>query len=218
MKIPFTCPSCGASGSVDAAFAGKPARCKPCGYRFTIPTPGETKADVYALDEPVGEAAGLTAMRPGPGSLFVPSRGDEPTADAARRPKRAATGTTARPARGRGRASDVAWRAWLVRGMLAAALASAAIALLAPRGTWIVGCLLLGLGSVMVLLGYGVGAYGAFREDVLYGVLYLLVPLYAAYYLVTRWDDLWVWFACSTAGTALVLLGTEMLRWSGVGV
>ena len=64
----------------------------------------------------------------------------------------------------------------------------------------------------------GAGAYGAFREDFLYGVLYLAIPLYTAYYLVTRWDDLRVWFACSTAGVALVLLGTEVIRWSGAGV
>ena len=113
--------------------------------------------------------------------------------------------------------SDLAWRALLIRGMIVAVIASAAIALFAPRGSLIVGSLLLTLGSVMVLVGYGVGAYGAFREDLLYGILYLLVPLYAAYYLVTRWDDLWVWFACSTAGVALISLGTEMLRWNGVG-
>jgi hypothetical protein len=96
-------------------------------------------------------------------------------------------------------------------------LVSAMIALFAPRGTLLVGCLLLFVGSAMVLVGYAAGAYGAFHEDFLYGILYLLVPLYAAYYLVTRWDDLWPWFACATAGVALVALGTEMLSWSGVG-
>jgi len=80
----------------------------------------------------------------------------------------------------------------------------------------IVGCLLMTLGSVLVVLGYGVGAYGAFREEILYGMLYLLVPLYTAYYLVTRWEDLWVWFACSTVGAALVVLGTEMVRWNWI--
>ena len=45
-----------------------------------------------------------------------------------------------------------------------------------------------------------------------------MIPLYTAYYMVTRWDDLWVWFACSTAGVALVLLGTEMVRWGGIPV
>jgi hypothetical protein len=66
------------------------------------------------------------------------------------------------------------------------------------------------------LLGWGAGAFGAFSEDLLYGLLYVLIPLYSAYYLVTRWDDLWRWFACSTAGVGLVLVGTEILRWSGV--
>jgi hypothetical protein len=67
------------------------------------------------------------------------------------------------------------------------------------------------------LLGYAAGAYGAFCEDFLYGFLYLVIPLYTAYYLVTRWEDLWRWFACSTTGVGLVLFGTQLLRWSGVG-
>ena len=35
--------------------------------------------------------------------------------------------------------------------------------------------------------------YGAFSEDVLDGLLYITIPLYTAYYLVTRWEDLWIW-------------------------
>ncbi len=95
-------------------------------------------------------------------------------------------------------------------------LVLAAIALFAPRGPILVGSVLLALGTLMVLFGFGVGAYGAFREDVLYGLLYLAIPFYTAYYVVTRWDDLWVWFACSTVGVGLVMLGTEILRWNGV--
>jgi hypothetical protein len=72
------------------------------------------------------------------------------------------------------------------------------------------------LGMVMVLVGFAAGAYGAFCEDFLYGILYLAIPLYTAYYLVTRWDDLRWWFATSTAGVGLVALGTAMLRWAGV--
>jgi hypothetical protein len=101
--------------------------------------------------------------------------------------------------------------------MIVAVLAFAAIVLFAPHGRLIVGGTKVGLGSVMVLVGYGAGAYGAFREDLLDGFLHVLVPLYTADYLVTRWEDLWVWLACSTAGVALVVLGTEMLRWDGVG-
>ncbi len=96
-------------------------------------------------------------------------------------------------------------------------LVLAAIAVIAPRGTLIAGSVMTVLGIAMVIVGYGAGAYGAFCEDSLYGFLYLVVPLYTAYYLLTRWDDLWAWFACSTAGVALVLLGTGLLRWSGAG-
>jgi hypothetical protein len=96
-----------------------------------------------------------------------------------------------------------------------AALALLATALIAPGGLMLSGSIVLLLGTVLVIVGYLAGAYGAFSEDFLYGFLYLVIPLYTAYYLLTRWDDLWRWFVCSTAGVGLVLLGTEMLRWSG---
>jgi len=215
MTISFACPSCAATGSVDASFAGKPARCRHCGDRFTIPSPGESGPEVYSLDEPAGEPVGGTAILPSPVSAFVRARGNGPTAAAPRKPKRTARGSTARTARQRG--AQFAWRAWLLRGGVAAGITLAAIALLAPQGTLIAACTLMVLGSVMVLLGYGVGAYAAFGEDFLYGFLYLVIPLYTAYYLVTRWEDLWVWFTCSTAGVVLVLLGIELARWGGVG-
>jgi hypothetical protein len=211
MKISFTCPSCAAAGSVDASLAGKNARCKHCGYRFAIPVAGEMGAEGYALEEPGGEAVSEPAMSPDAGSTFVRRRGGEPNAVGSLRNRKPATIESSRRCVRR-RAPDVAWRAWLIRGTIGAVLASAAIAFFAPKGTLIVGCLLMTVGSVMVLLGYGVGAYGAFREDVLYGMLYILVPLYAAYYLITRWEDLCVWFACSTVGAMLVALGTEMVR------
>jgi hypothetical protein len=92
------------------------------------------------------------------------------------------------------------------------------IMLLAPHGTWLAGCILLALGSLMIVVGYSAGAYGAFREDVIYGLLYLTIPLYTAYYMVTRWEDLWVWLTCSTAGVGLILLGTELIRWAGAPI
>ena len=215
MSIRFACPSCGVAGCVDPTLVGKHLRCKHCKHHFTIPSPGEPEHEGYPLEEPTGGEARFAATSPAPGSTFVPRRGEEPITATRRKFKRTASGSTTPPVRRR--ESDFVWRVWLIRGMIVAVLASAAIALFAPRGTFIVGCQLLTLGSVMVLVGYGVGAYGAFREDILYGILYVLVPLYAAYYLVSRWDDLWVWFACSTTGAALVVLGTQMLRWNGVG-
>ena len=94
-------------------------------------------------------------------------------------------------------------------------MALLATALFVPRGVAIAGSAMVLLGMAMVLVGYAAGAYGAFSEDFLYGFFYLVIPLYTAYYLVTRWDDLRGWFALSTAGVGLVLLGTELIRWSG---
>jgi hypothetical protein len=156
-------------------------------------------------------------MSPAQESAFVPARGDELMDRTPRQPKqRAASRSTPRTASRR--RSRFPWWTWLVRGGVVTAIALAAIVFLAPNGTLIAGCTLMALGSALVLLGYAIGAYAAFREDFLYGFLYLVIPLYTAYYILTRWDDLWVWVACSTAGVALVWLGTELARWGGVVV
>ena len=217
MKIPFACPSCAAAGSVDAAAAGRSARCKHCGHRFTIPDPGSAaEPEVFALEERPEETggAGYAVMSPVPVSAFVPTRGDEPTDAAPRKPKRSAPQSAKRGA-GR-RASRTAWRKRLAWAGGTAAIALVAIALLAPNGVLIAACALMALGCVLILVGYAVGAYGAFSEDFLYGFLYLVIPLYTAYYMVTRFDDLWVWLACMTLGVGLVLFGIEMARWGGV--
>ena len=124
--------------------------------------------------------------------------------------------STSRPVRKRVRRFP--WRAWLVRGGMVATIALAAIALLVPNGKLIAGSILMGVGGLMVLGGYCVGLYVAFQEDSLYGCLYLIIPMYTAYYIVTRWDELWICFACSTVGFGIVLLGTQMIRWGGWAV
>ena len=211
MKIAFACPSCGASGSVDESLVGKHVRCKHCTHRFAVPGRGEADAGGYTLVEPTREPARVAATVPDPGPVFVPARGNEPRAvRTPRKPKGTAPGSTARRDE-----SDFAWRTWLVRVGVLAAMALLATALFVPRGVAIAGSAMILLGMAMVLVGYAAGAYGAFSEDFLYGFFYLVIPLYTAYYLVTRWDDLRGWFALSTAGVGLVLLGTEVIRWSG---
>jgi hypothetical protein len=215
MRISFACPSCAAGGSVDASAAGRLARCKHCGCRFTIPRPGEPDTAGYSLEGPDEPSDSSHATVPPPDSTFVRSRRENATAPP-RQPKRRAPEATARTTRKR--VSRFPWGTWLIRGAIATALVLAAIAFLAPNGKLIAGCFLMALGGLMIVAGYVAGAYGAFHEDFLYGFLYLVIPLYTAYYIVTRWEDLWVWFACSTAGVGLVFLGTEVARWGGVMV
>ncbi len=219
MRIAFTCPACGATGSVDGSAAGKAGRCKHCGGRFTIPeaeqaaeydvqevmpTPRQEAAGGYAMVESVGESA------------FTPAAGVE-TAGAVPVPVSVRTGKSRSGSGGRKRRQQAIARAkWLGGGAGALAVILAGIALFAPHGVIVVAWVLMGLGCAMILVGYAVGAYGAFSEDFLYGFLYVVIPCYAAYYMVTRWDDLWIWFACMTAGVGLASLGVEMTRWAGV--
>ena len=149
--------------------------------------------------------------------VFVSARADATTAiDRPRRRERSVSGPTSRSVRAS--TSDFPWQTWLIRGSVALVLILTAIALLAPHGTWLVGCILMAIGGILVPVAYFAGAYGAFSEDTLYGLLYITIPLYTAYYLVTRWEDLWIWITCATVGVGLVLIGTEMVRWAGAAV
>ncbi len=109
----------------------------------------------------------------------------------------------------------MSWQGWLAVAGPVCVLTLTGIAFLAPNGLTIVGCILLVVGALLAVLGFIAGAYGAFSEDSLYGFFYLLFPIYTAYYMVTRWEDLRVWFACSTVGVGLVLFGTVLIRWAG---
>ena len=216
MKVSFSCPSCGVSGSVDESFAGRQVRCNQCRYRFPIPSLGSVEPDGYALDAPEPEESAFpqTPMGRPSESVFAPTRSDEPEDRARRRARKRPAISPRKPKRPE--REGFAWGTWLIRFGVAAVVILFLIAMIAPGGVVLVGRVLLIAGMGMVLLGWGAGAFGAFSEDLLYGLLYVLIPLYTAYYLVTRWDDLWRWFACSTAGVGIVLIGTQILRWSGV--
>lgn len=219
MKVRFACPSCAAAGTVDAVHIGKQVRCKHCGGQFVIPNPQAAEPEVYALDEPVKQSASESKISPADHAVFVPARSDRlRSADRPGRVQAGITVTATSLTRVRKPDSGFRWQAWMIRGGIALVVILTGIALLAPHGTWLAGCTLIVIGGLLVPLAFLAGAYGAFSEELLYGFLYLAIPLYAAYYLVTRWDDVWPWVVCATAGVGLVLLGTELVRWSGVAV
>jgi hypothetical protein len=217
MRIPFACPSCNATGSADAAFIGTQVRCKHCGARFAIPDPDDPEANIYALEGAADEPAQDDATSLGKSTFFVPSRSDSTTGGGqAARKKRSSTGLT--PTRARKEKPAFPWLTALIWTAIVLVVVLVLIALLAPQGTLIAGSVLMVLGSVLILVGYSAGAYGAFCEDFLYGFLYLVIPLYTAYYMATRWEDLWVWLSCATLGVGLILIGVEVVRWAGVAV
>jgi transcription elongation factor Elf1 len=217
MQVSFACPSCNASGTVDAIHIGKQVRCKSCSAHFAIPDPDASQLDVYALEEPLLQSTRDPSRNRAEEAVFVPARADATTA--IDRPRRR-EGSVSRPTSGGARSSksNFPWQIWLIRGAIGLVLILTSIALLVPNGSWLAGIILITIGGMLVPVAYFAGAYGAFSEDSLYGLLYILIPLYAGYYLVTRWEDLWIWITCATVGVGLVLIGTEMVRWAGVAV
>jgi hypothetical protein len=67
-------------------------------------------------------------------------------------------------------------------------------------------------GVLLCLYGYASGAYIAFTEDDLHGWLYLLFPFYAAYYLVSRWDEMSSRLIMVVLGLVLCGIGGKMLE------
>ena len=65
---------------------------------------------------------------------------------------------------------------------------------------------------IIFLYGYGSGAYIAFTEDGLYGWLYLIFPPYAAYYFVSRWDEMSSRLVMLFVGLALLAGGGRLLE------
>jgi len=95
---------------------------------------------------------------------------------------------------------------WLLGVPAAITVALGLVAAILPGGTLIAASFLAIVGMVLVLGGYGVGAYVAFTEDSLHGWLYLFIPFYAAYYIVANWDDMWLGLALMAAGAAVVTI------------
>src|SRR4051812_1831014 len=118
MKIPLTCPACGAASTVDAAFSGRQGRCKHCNHRFTIPNSGASHAETYSLDEPAEVPVDPAEIGLEPTSTFVRARGDEPSVFTTRRkprPIEPAASPRSRRERERDREPGFAWGKWLSR-------------------------------------------------------------------------------------------------------
>ncbi len=81
-----------------------------------------------------------------------------------------------------------------------------------PSTRKIVGMAIAVPGLVLCIYGYASGAYIAFTEDDLYLWLYILIPCYAAYYFVSRWDEMRSRLAMIVVGLILLSIGGQMLK------
>jgi hypothetical protein len=65
---------------------------------------------------------------------------------------------------------------------------------------------------ILFAYGYASGAHIAFTEDDLYGWLYLIFPPFAAYYFVSRWDEMSSRLVMLIVGLAMLTGGGRMLE------
>lgn len=210
----FSCPSCAAPGRAKVEWAGRAVRCKHCKATFTLPTPGEAEADAYDLAEPVHlTPSPASAGSPGAGatSTFTRSYRDAPLPDVPREVPRRRRRSGRSPREELLELKDDR-RARIVGSFALLGVVVAIGTFVVPGFGLIGGWAMTGVGLLMIAVGFSVGAYAAFREDFLYGFAYVVFPIYTGYYLVTRFDDLWPWFAISTAGFVLFMIGTKALE------
>lgn len=207
MKIHFACPTCGKPYEVDASMAGRTGRCKPCGALMTVPNGAEGD---YALVDPGPTMAPSPRVQTDREGVYEES----PASVAKRRGgKKSLKKKIIRQAKEE--ASDLAaivaasWR-WLVGVPLGLVVVFGLIAWFVPYGTLIVASILALAGIAMVLTGFIIGAYGAFHEDVLNGMLYVFIPLYTAYFIATNWDAMWRWFTLMAVGSVLILIAGKV--------
>ena len=96
--------------------------------------------------------------------------------------------------------------------LAAIAVVLALVAVLVPGVRKPVGIALALPGLLVCLYGYATAVYIAFTEDDLYGWLFLLFPFYAAYYIVTRWDEMRSRVVMIVIGLTLLAIGGRFLE------
>jgi hypothetical protein len=210
MTISFACPSCRKGYTVNAGLAGRTGKCAACGLAMSVPLVHADEEQDHIATEGYGLAeAMVVAPLVETQNVFSPGRND-PEFDRAPRPR-----SVSSRKRRRRREDDESFlfrhRKALIVTPIVLAVVLGLTALLIPNGRLIVACVLASVGGLLVTVGYFVGLWAAWHEDSLYGFLYFFIPFYSAYYILTRWDDMWPWFVAMTVGTVLVSIAGSMV-------
>jgi DNA-directed RNA polymerase subunit RPC12/RpoP len=211
LKIPVTCVRCGKRYEVDGVYAGKKGKCAACGERMMIPAmepagaPDASEPDAYQLDE---------AHSTDQSTSFTPAHGSENLEEPRprRRSKNRSPGSsgTKRALQDSSRPA-ISGRTTLI-GLAVVLSIALLIAVFVPGARMNIGRGVALAGLILFLYGYGSGAYIAFTEDALYGWLYLIFPPYAAYYFVSRWDDMSSRMVMLIVGLVLLTGGGRLLE------
>jgi hypothetical protein len=209
MTIPVACAGCHRRYEVDDRFVGRTVKCADCGRPLPIPVVQPSAAlppavDEYQLGDPHEVAPSTFQARP-------PRRKDQEATDRGMtREKPRKRSQKKGPAR---RTGDGLFSLPVILISLAAvAVVLAFLAVFVPSARWAVGMAIALPGLVLCLYGYATGVYVAFTEDDLYGWLFLIFPFFAAYYLVTRWEEMSSRVIMIVAGLVLLAIGGRMLE------
>jgi hypothetical protein len=209
MTIPVACSGCHRRFEVDERFAGKTAKCAYCGQPLPIPIvePAAVPPPAfgeYQLGDPHKVAQSTFRARP------ERRDDDDPTGqEVARTKPRKRSKQKGRQRRDtEGRFSLPVILTSLAAVVVVLTLLGAFVQAL----RWPVGVALTVPGLILCLYGYASGVYIAFTEDDFHGWLCLLFPFYAAYYLVSRWDDMSSRLIMVVAGLVLLGIGGRMLE------
>lgn len=96
----------------------------------------------------------------------------------------------------------------LLAGLILVGVIVVGISLGSVAGTLAMGAV--GLGVILMFIGSIGSLVVAFQESAVCGLMFLFVPFYALYYLITRWDLVRRPFLINLAGTA-ILIGSAIL-------
>jgi hypothetical protein len=114
--------------------------------------------------------------------------------------------------RGRESAENAVSLPVLLVGLAAIAVVLALLGYFVPGVRKPAGVALALPGVLLCVYGYASGAYIAFTEDDFHGWLYLLFPFYAAYYVVSRWDEMRSRLIMVGIGLTLAAIGGRLLE------
>jgi hypothetical protein len=164
-----------------------------------------SEPDAYQLD---------TAHDGEDATFFMPATGSKSLEEMPRRQvKQKGSGTSGRKRLERARSPLASLSARVtVIGLTCVTVVLVVLVVFVPDTRINVGRAVALAGLILFVYGYGSGAYIAFTEDDLYGWLYLLFPPYAAYYFVSRWDEMSSRLVMLIVGLALLSGGGALLE------
>ncbi|MFO0908967.1 MAG: hypothetical protein U0794_11505 [Isosphaeraceae bacterium] len=221
MSIRFACPHCGKSFVVSSTNAGRRGRCSQCREEFTVPMPAEARAvpgdtaftgpsaEGPEAAAPMGEAYDVVPVtyEVSPGAETRDALPDAPRVKKPKKRRRTTTSTSS---------IEPGQFAHLRKPLSVVAVVGVllfALSLVVPVIAIWVGVVFSLAGILLVFGGMALGAYIAFTEDFVHGFFFVVLPIYAAYYFMSRWDDTKVALGVVIGGLVILAAGGWALEY-----